>query len=77
MNVNERVSVDRIGLFAAAVLIGASIGTLASPGTATVPLAGAVPEFLVGGVGLVLGGGLYLGVKRSSDDCGCGGACDC
>lgn len=77
MNVRQRVDVGRVGLYVAAVTMGLGIGTLTSPGSTAVPVAGTVPDPLVGGVALVAGGALYLAVRRSGEGCDCGGACDC
>ncbi|WP_123538684.1 hypothetical protein [Halosimplex salinum] len=70
------VGPDKIGLFAAALVVGLGIGTLLSGDAVAVPVLGKTSELLVGAAGVVLGGGLYTATKRLApggcgDDCGC------
>lgn len=63
----------------AAVIVGLSVGTLVPPEPVTVPTVGPVSGILVGGIGLVVGGVLYLRGPRvvGSPECGCSGDCGC
>ena len=66
----------RIVKLLAAVVVGFSVGTLLSFEPVTLPLLGTTSGLLVGGVGLVAGGGLFLRARQSAS-CGCSGNCGC
>lgn len=76
--ISEHLAPSKLAMFAAAVLVGASIPTAVSGSGVSVPAIGTVPAIAVGTVGIVAGLGLYTGVKRySTSGCGCGGDCNC
>jgi hypothetical protein len=60
----------------AAVVVGFSVGTLLSFDPVTLPFLGTTSGLLVGGVGLVVGGGLFLRARKSAG-CDCSGDCRC
>lgn len=76
---SSTVANPRTVKFAAAVVIGLSVGTLAPPEPVALPVVGPTPGLAVGGVGLVAGGALYQWGPTlvGSPDCGCTGDCGC
>lgn len=71
-----RVGPWRIAKLLGAVLVGFSVGTLLSFEPVALPVVGSVPALLAGGVGILVGGGIFLRARKSSD-CGCSGDCGC
>ncbi len=79
MAVRTRIpTLSRVGLFAAAIIVGVGVGTVLSQDPIGAPVIGSVPAVVAGGFAILVGGGLYLGIRRSDrSDCGCSSDCDC
>jgi len=75
--VADAIAPTKLALFGAAIVVGSSISTMISGEQVALPAVGPTPSLAVGGVGLVVGLGLYTGVKRYTAGCGCRGDCNC
>lgn len=70
--VRNTVNANLVVMLVLGVLAGASIGFFGKEAV-LVPVAGSVPGWMLGGVGLLATAIVY---RRRGNGCGCGGECD-